>query len=308
MRGRRRDGARSAAQSFTFGELAEEAAGRSPPGQPQLRQDQKSRLDRPAAAAARRAGQGQRKPAVRRRRAPARHAVRVGADGAAGRAPPVLVARCPAEGAGSAQRHRARHLVRGGCRQLVGGRAGDQGRQSHVQRHDRRQQHSGPCSTKRWPPARREEWFARGDYDAVTRNARALAATYYVAPSQHLGLEPLTATARVTNGAVEVWAPTQAPGFAASDATLYPMPVGEPAGRALESDAVPTRDRACPRAEAPGAGHPAAIVEPESRPALAGRAGADDGSAGSRRNHFRLANARGDGRWAGIGAGKAGRR
>ena len=42
------------------------------------------------------------------------------------------------------------------------------------------------------------EWFARGDYDAVTRDSRALAATYFVAPSQHLGLEPVTAVARVT--------------------------------------------------------------------------------------------------------------
>ncbi len=86
-----------------------------------------------------------------------------------------------------------------------------------------------------------EEWFSRGDYDAATRGSRALAATYYVAPSQHLGLEPLTATARVTRGAVELWAPTQAPSFAASEnrADLYPMPVGEPAGRALEADAAP---------------------------------------------------------------------
>jgi isoquinoline 1-oxidoreductase beta subunit len=86
-----------------------------------------------------------------------------------------------------------------------------------------------------------EEWFSRGDYDEVTRGSRALAATYYAAPSQHLGLEPLTATARVGGGAVELWAPTQAPGFASSghDAALYPMPIGEPAGRALEADGIP---------------------------------------------------------------------
>jgi isoquinoline 1-oxidoreductase beta subunit len=86
------------------------------------------------------------------------------------------------------------------------------------------------------------QWFSRGDYDATTRGFNALAATYYAAPSQHLGLEPVTATARVSGGAVEVWAPSQAPGFAraaAGDATFYPMPVGEPAGRALEADAVP---------------------------------------------------------------------
>ena len=85
------------------------------------------------------------------------------------------------------------------------------------------------------------EWFSRGDYNSAVRGSRPLAATYYVAPSQHLGLEPVTATARYSGGDLEVWAPTQAPGFGrgAGDASLYPMPVGEPAGRAIEPDAVP---------------------------------------------------------------------
>ena len=80
--------------------------------------------------------------------------------------------------------------------------------------------------------------FSRGDYGSTVRGSHPLAATYYVAPSQHLGLEPLTATARYSGGQLEVWAPTQAPGAgrATSDAMLYPMPVGEPAGRALEGD------------------------------------------------------------------------
>src|SRR6185503_4540475 len=49
---------------------------------------------------------------------------------------------------------------------------------------------------------------------------------------------------------LEVWAPTQAPDFAraaaaeaagkaASQVTLYPMPVGDTGGRALEADAIP---------------------------------------------------------------------
>jgi isoquinoline 1-oxidoreductase beta subunit len=87
-----------------------------------------------------------------------------------------------------------------------------------------------------------EEWLSIGDYDAATRGMRALAATYYTAPSQHLGLEPLTATARLSGETMEIWAPSQAPGLAraaAGDAIFYPMPVGEPAGRALEADAVP---------------------------------------------------------------------
>jgi isoquinoline 1-oxidoreductase beta subunit len=92
--------------------------------------------------------------------------------------------------------------------------------------------------------------YRRGDYESTVEGSRPLAATYFVAPSQHLGLEPLTATARFDGRQLEVWAPTQAPGLAreaaakaarisASEVTLYPMPVGEPAGRALESDAIP---------------------------------------------------------------------
>lgn len=92
--------------------------------------------------------------------------------------------------------------------------------------------------------------FRRGDYEATVRGSRPLAATYFVAPSQHLGLEPLTATASFDGRHVEVWAATQAPGLArdtaarpgrtnSSNVFLYPMPVGEPAGRAMEADAIP---------------------------------------------------------------------
>jgi isoquinoline 1-oxidoreductase beta subunit len=82
------------------------------------------------------------------------------------------------------------------------------------------------------------EWFSVGNYEATVRGSRPLAATYYVAPAQHLGVEPVTATARVSGGMAELWAPTQAPDFA-HDATLYPMPSGEPAGRAMDADAAP---------------------------------------------------------------------
>jgi isoquinoline 1-oxidoreductase beta subunit len=81
------------------------------------------------------------------------------------------------------------------------------------------------------------EWFSKGNYDAAVRGSRPLAATYYVAPSQHLGLEPVTATARVAGGAVELWTATQAPRFGRAYSALYPMPAGEPAGRAMEPDA-----------------------------------------------------------------------
>lgn len=84
------------------------------------------------------------------------------------------------------------------------------------------------------------QWFSSGNYEAIVRGSRPLAATYYVAPSQHLGLEPVAATARVSGGAVELWTPAQAPGFGNQNgATLYPLPAGEPAGRALECEAAP---------------------------------------------------------------------
>jgi isoquinoline 1-oxidoreductase beta subunit len=96
---------------------------------------------------------------------------------------------------------------------------------------------------------RAHEWFSRGDYAAVTRGSRPLAATYYVAPSVHAGLEPPSATARFSGGRLEVWAASQAPGLARQAAAraagvpeaqvaLYPMAVGEPAGRALEGSAI----------------------------------------------------------------------
>jgi isoquinoline 1-oxidoreductase beta subunit len=80
------------------------------------------------------------------------------------------------------------------------------------------------------------DWFSSGDYDAAVKGSRALAATYYVAPSQHLGLEPLTATARVTGGKADVWAASLTPGFGEQESTLFPLPPGEPAGRALNDD------------------------------------------------------------------------
>jgi isoquinoline 1-oxidoreductase beta subunit len=93
-----------------------------------------------------------------------------------------------------------------------------------------------------------QSWFSRGDYNRTVRGSHPLASTYYVAPTLHLGLEPLTATARFTGDHLELWVPAQAADAAraraekaagASRVTLYPMPVGEPGGRALEADAIP---------------------------------------------------------------------
>lgn len=81
--------------------------------------------------------------------------------------------------------------------------------------------------------------YARGDYDGTVRDSTPLAATYYVAPSQHLGLEPSNATARVRDSGNDLWVATLAPRLGHSHAALYPMPAGEPAGRAMEPDAAP---------------------------------------------------------------------
>lgn len=93
-----------------------------------------------------------------------------------------------------------------------------------------------------------QQSFSRGDYNGTVRGSRPLASTYYAAPSLHLGLEPLSATARFTGDHLEIWVPTQAPEAARARAekaaggarvSLYPLPVGEPAGRSLEADAIP---------------------------------------------------------------------
>ena len=102
---------------------------------------------------------------------------------------------------------------------------------------------------------------------AAVEGSRPLAATYYVAPAQHLGLEPLSATARFSGDQLEVWAPTQAPIWrarrlqrrqVAARVTLYPMPVGDPAGRALEADAIPMAVELARELQAAGPAHPVA--------------------------------------------------
>lgn len=95
-----------------------------------------------------------------------------------------------------------------------------------------------------------QRWFSRGDYAGAISGARPREATYYAAPSQHLPVESISATARLTDDALELWVATQAPHFvrmAASGAaglpessiTLYPMPVGSASGSALEAQAAP---------------------------------------------------------------------
>jgi len=96
----------------------------------------------------------------------------------------------------------------------------------------------------------RRSLFERGDYGETVGDMRALTATYRIAPADHLSLEPLCATARLSGGRLEVWAPVQAyddalaaaalaAGLGAEAVTLYPMPVGDGSGRAMATDAIP---------------------------------------------------------------------
>jgi isoquinoline 1-oxidoreductase beta subunit len=100
----------------------------------------------------------------------------------------------------------------------------------------------------------------RGEPEAA--RGRPVEATFRVEPALHLGLEPLTATARLEGGKLELWAPTQTPertraaaaraaGVAVDDVLLYPMPVGAPDGRAFHADAVPVAAALARRTGAP---------------------------------------------------------
>ena len=91
--------------------------------------------------------------------------------------------------------------------------------------------------------------FERGNYKSATSDSRPLAATYFVAPTPHHSLESPAAVARFTGDRLEVWVGTQAPdlaraaaagaaGIPAGAITLYPMPVGDCLGRAVEVEAV----------------------------------------------------------------------
>ena len=91
--------------------------------------------------------------------------------------------------------------------------------------------------------------FERGDYDKATEGSRPLAATYTVAATPHRSMEAPAAVARFTGDRLELWAGTQAPDLARAvaakaagiderEVTLYPVPVGNGSGRAVEIEAV----------------------------------------------------------------------
>ena len=229
-------------RTFTFGELAEEAAGRAPPRNPPLRQTNRGRL----------IGQP-----LQRLDGPAKANGRLQFGGDV-RLPGMLFASARLAPPGGQLAAFSRDAIRGmpGVRHVAA-------RSDWVAvvaetwwAAERALKAADPRFTGARSPADLRPlfddalangssniWFERGDYDATTRGSRPLAATYFVAPSEHLGLEPLSATARYTStGGLEAWAATQAPELArktAGDATFYPLPPGEPAGRAMDAEAIP---------------------------------------------------------------------
>jgi isoquinoline 1-oxidoreductase subunit beta len=229
------------ARTFTFGELAEEAADRSPPRNPQLRRSARGRL--------------MGKP-LQRLDGPAKSdgSLRFAGDV---RLAGMLFASVRMAPPGGTLRSFEREAIKGapGVRHVSSTDRWAAVVADSWWAAERALKAAGPVFTAPvTPPDMRavfddalgngeaEELFSRGDYDATVRGLRALAATYYVAPSQHLGLEPVSATARATGDLVELWVPTQAPGLAqaaAGNAALYPMAIGEPGGRALECEAAP---------------------------------------------------------------------
>ena len=94
-----------------------------------------------------------------------------------------------------------------------------------------------------------KRFYSSGDVDAAFAGGGAILARYSAGAAPNAPLETLTATARWTGNRLEVWAPTQAPGFARAAAaragdvpedqvTIYPMLIGGGYGRKLETAAI----------------------------------------------------------------------
>jgi len=91
-------------------------------------------------------------------------------------------------------------------------------------------------------------YFRRGDLAGVFADGQGVTGHYEVAPALHLPIEPMAATARVREGDVEVWMPTQAPVLARqaiaraldvgeTRVTVYPLFAGGSFGIKMEADA-----------------------------------------------------------------------
>ncbi|WP_420145792.1 molybdopterin cofactor-binding domain-containing protein [Sphingobium sp.] len=90
--------------------------------------------------------------------------------------------------------------------------------------------------------------YAQGDLGPVFDGATILASEYQVDAGLHLAMEPMSATARVTDDGAEIWMATQAPGLARAaiadalglserDVVLYPLHAGGSFGRRMDWDA-----------------------------------------------------------------------
>jgi isoquinoline 1-oxidoreductase beta subunit len=91
--------------------------------------------------------------------------------------------------------------------------------------------------------------YEAGDPDGQLTEKFSLAIRYDVAPALHATLETASATARLIDGKLELWAASQAPelarraaartlGLSERDVVLYPMPAGGSFDRRLEHDQV----------------------------------------------------------------------
>ncbi|HEX8263647.1 MAG TPA: molybdopterin cofactor-binding domain-containing protein [Allosphingosinicella sp.] len=91
--------------------------------------------------------------------------------------------------------------------------------------------------------------FSRGDLADAFEGGNVLRGHYRAGPAPSAPLETLTATARLTGGRLEIWAPAQAPGLARAAAarvaglgeaevTVYPTLIGGGYGRKLETRAI----------------------------------------------------------------------
>ena len=90
--------------------------------------------------------------------------------------------------------------------------------------------------------------YSQGDLKPLFEGATILASEFTADPGLHLALEPMCATARVTDDRAEVWTATQAPtlaraaiadalGLAEGAVTLYPLHAGGSFGRKMDFEA-----------------------------------------------------------------------
>jgi len=148
----------------------------------------------------------------------------------------------------------------------------------------------------------------RGNYAAAAEGRRPLGATYWIAPAPHLSLDPPAVTVRPAGDRLDLWAGTQAPdlaraiaaaaaGIAVEQVTLYPMPVGDSGGRAIDPEAIAIAVAVALQVGAPlSLTFPAATAQNQDacRPPLAARISAlPDPAGGIAAWHARFAGATG---------------